>query len=77
MEARSREGVVKRFPLLTVSAAALMLEEHYQECSVDDITSLIARLKKKAKRREDRMIIAHLNIPCHMMLARELKKPAV
>jgi hypothetical protein len=47
--AKDRDGNVKKFPLLTVTAAALVLNEKKCEVAMEDITAILADLKKSAK----------------------------
>jgi diguanylate cyclase (GGDEF)-like protein len=47
--AKDRDGNVKKFPLLTVTAAALVLNEKKREVAMEDITAILANLKKSAK----------------------------
>jgi EAL domain-containing protein (putative c-di-GMP-specific phosphodiesterase class I)/GGDEF domain-containing protein len=51
--AKDREGRVRTFPMMTVSAAVVMLPCCYHRCSLDDLMRLIAELKKDAKASPD------------------------
>lgn len=57
---RDREGVERRIPLLSASAAVVKIEGDHGAYGPDDLSGLIAELKKKAKAAPDRMAIADL-----------------
>jgi diguanylate cyclase (GGDEF)-like protein len=46
---RDRDGVERRFPLLSVSVAALICDQKL-DCTAEDLASMIAPLKSRAKR---------------------------
>lgn len=52
--AKDREGVEKRMPLLAASAALVCLGRNHTLGSIDDISSLIATMKKEAKASPDK-----------------------
>jgi diguanylate cyclase (GGDEF)-like protein len=58
--AADREGNRKRFPLLSASAVLVEMPKLRSEVSVDDVSSLIAGLKKEAKWSPSKMAIASL-----------------
>lgn len=61
---KDREGQSRRFPLMTVSAAVLLMPQHRDRASLDVITRLIADLKKEAKARTDGICVAsHVDGP--------------
>lgn len=60
IEGADRAGQMRRFPLMTVSAAVLALPDARTTLSVDDVAPLISDLKKKAKQRADHMATADL-----------------
>jgi diguanylate cyclase (GGDEF)-like protein len=51
----SREGERKTFPLLSVSAAVLNLTKNRKKTNLEDISQVIARLKKKAKSSKEKI----------------------
>ena len=58
IEARGRDGVLQRFPLLSVAAASLVIDfERIRHGSDEDaVATLMARLKKCAKKVPDNMV---------------------
>ena len=46
---QDREGIMRQFPLMTISAAILRLPDEHGNLSVDDVVPFISRLKKEAK----------------------------
>lgn len=64
IEGADRAGQIRRFPLMTVSAAILELPEVRTTLSVDDVAPAISELKKRAKRRDDHLAIADLVAFC-------------
>jgi hypothetical protein len=56
--ARDRDGVERRLPLLSASAAIVELPRGHQARSEDEIAGLIAVLKKTAKQSPDRIASA-------------------
>ncbi len=56
--AKDREGRVRTFSMMTVSAAVVMLPRCYHRCSLDDLMRLIAELKKEAKASPDGLCYA-------------------
>ncbi|WP_343869969.1 bifunctional diguanylate cyclase/phosphodiesterase [Caenispirillum bisanense] len=56
--ARNREGEVRHMPLLTASAALVVLPAGHGAGSIDDLSALIARLKKDAKQSPDKLASA-------------------
>lgn len=60
---QDRVGNTLRFPLMTVSAALVCLPAGRTVHSVDDVSRLIARLKKEAKNSPDRLCAATLARP--------------
>jgi len=63
LRARDRDGNEREFPLLNASAALLVLPRHSQRLSVDDISKMIAELKKLAKASPERVAAASLRGP--------------
>jgi len=57
---QDRVGNIVRFPLMTVSAAIVHLPAGRPVYSVDDVSQLIAELKKSAKKSPDRVASAAL-----------------
>ncbi len=49
IESKDRDGKVKIFPLLTVSAAMLEIPKHRSPLSMDEISTTLAEMKKSAK----------------------------
>lgn len=47
--AKDRSGNVKDFPLLSVSAAVIRIPEGHKEGSSDELSNILANLKKEAK----------------------------
>ncbi|WP_316976294.1 GGDEF domain-containing protein [Shumkonia mesophila] len=64
IEGADRAGQIRRFPLMTVSAAILELPEVRTTLSVDDVAPAISELKKRAKRRDDHLAVADLVAFC-------------
>ena len=60
LEGGDRHGVKRRFPLMTVSVAALLLPPSSTTLSFDDIAPLIFDLKKNAKANDDHICAAAL-----------------
>ncbi len=69
IEAHDREGNIRRFPLLTVSAAQLDLPSSHGPSTVEEIGWLIAELKKGAKASPDKICQATLITSCDSRLA--------
>ncbi|MBI4667188.1 MAG: GGDEF domain-containing protein [Nitrospinae bacterium] len=63
--AQDREGNTRRFPLLTVSAGALVLPQERNRHNVDDISCILAELKKQAKHSADKVVVASLSANCN------------
>lgn len=63
LRARDRDGNERDFPLLNASAAMLVLPRHSQRLSMDDISQMIAELKKLAKESPERVAAASLRSP--------------
>jgi len=57
IQSRDREGNIRRFPLMTISAAILGLSRVQKPLSVDEVYATIAELKKTAKMAENHMAI--------------------
>ena len=57
INAKTREGKDKKLPLLTVSAAVLNLTTKRSEVSIEELSFIIAELKKKAKTCENNLCI--------------------
>lgn len=49
IESKDRDGKIKRFPLLTVSAAMLEVPKHRNPLTMDEISATLAEMKKGAK----------------------------
>ncbi|MFA6021837.1 MAG: diguanylate cyclase, partial [Rhodospirillales bacterium] len=60
IEGADRAGQMRRFPLMTVSAAILALPDARTTLSVDDVAPVISKLKKEAKQRDDHLAAANL-----------------
>jgi diguanylate cyclase (GGDEF)-like protein len=60
MLAVDRDGVERSFPLLTVSAVLLMLDEDCAGCTPDDVSQCLAQYKKIAKSAKSRRVVARL-----------------
>ncbi|SDH10487.1 bifunctional diguanylate cyclase/phosphodiesterase [Roseospirillum parvum] len=58
IDAKDREGQMRRFPLLSASAALIEIPAGHAPASLDDIASVIADLKKAAKQSPDRLAAA-------------------
>jgi diguanylate cyclase (GGDEF)-like protein len=58
---KNREGLMVRFPLLTVSAAVLIVCNGTDDLSLEGIAQVIAGLKQEAKKRDDKIAIRRLN----------------
>ena len=50
-----RDGAIKKFPMMSVSAAVLELPAGAERCSIDDLASAIAAMKKQAKNSENKI----------------------
>jgi len=61
IEARDRQGQYARFPLLGASAAILCLPKDIRRPSSDEISNLIADLKKPSKESPDHMAAASIS----------------
>ena len=55
-----RDGVEREFPLLSVSAVLLPIDEHSAGCTSDDISRTLAKHKKLAKTSKSRRVVARL-----------------
>jgi len=55
-----RDGVERRFPLLSVSAVLLVIDESCAGCSPDDVSRVLAKHKKTAKSSKSRRAVARL-----------------
>jgi diguanylate cyclase (GGDEF)-like protein len=60
MTGQDRDGNTRRFPLLGVSAAVVMLPPGRDSASPEDVGVLIAELKKASKKAEEHMAVAAL-----------------
>ena len=60
LEAKNRNGRKARFPLLTVSAAILVIQNPLENCTTEIISERIAGLKKKAKKSENHIAQGYL-----------------
>jgi diguanylate cyclase (GGDEF)-like protein len=60
MVAVDRDGVERKFPLLTVSAVLLMLDEDCSACTPDDVSQCLAKYKKIAKSAKSRRVVARI-----------------
>lgn len=58
--ARNREGEVRQMPLLSASAAMVLIPAGHAPGSIDDISSLIAQLKKEAKQAPEKLASAQV-----------------
>jgi GGDEF domain-containing protein len=58
---KNREGEMTHFPLLTVSAAVLIVCNGTDDLSLEDIAQSIAGLKQEAKKRTDKMAVKCLD----------------
>ncbi|GMT48970.1 MAG: hypothetical protein IEMM0008_0509 [bacterium] len=58
--AKDREGNSSCFPLLTVSSGVLCIPDRHQMVSTEEISTIMASLKKEAKTSKDKMAIASL-----------------
>jgi diguanylate cyclase (GGDEF)-like protein len=55
-----RDGVERRFPLLSVSAVLLVIDEDCAGCTSDDVSRALAKYKKQAKISKSRRVAARL-----------------
>jgi len=60
MTANDRDGVERRFPLLSVSAVLLVIDQGRAGCTADDVSRALARHKKLAKSSKTRRVVARL-----------------
>lgn len=60
MIATDRDGVERQFPLLSVSAVLLPIDESSAGCTPDDVSRALAKHKKLAKNSKNRRIVARL-----------------
>jgi len=60
MRAIDRDGFEREFPLLTISAVLLVLDEDCEGCSPDDVSQALAQYKKIAKSAKSRRVVAKL-----------------
>jgi diguanylate cyclase (GGDEF)-like protein len=60
MIATDRDGVERRFPLLSVSAVLLVVDDHSIGCTPDDLSRALAYHKKLAKTTGKRLVVARL-----------------
>ena len=69
---QDREGIMRQFPLMTISAAILRLPDEHSNLSVDDVVPVISRLKKEAKCAINHLAIGSLegtDVPPSQVLA--------
>jgi diguanylate cyclase (GGDEF)-like protein len=60
MLATDRDGVERRFPLLSVSAVLLVIDGIGSGCTPDDVSRALAKHKKQAKSSKTRCVVARL-----------------
>jgi diguanylate cyclase (GGDEF)-like protein len=60
MIANDRDGVERKFPLLSVSAVLLPIDETSAGCTSDDVSRALAKHKKLAKNAKTRSVVARL-----------------
>ncbi|MDW8465084.1 MAG: GGDEF domain-containing protein [Chloroherpetonaceae bacterium] len=58
LEAKDREGNLKRFPLLTVSAAMLVIAGEKSSCSMEEVSMILAEMKKMSKSNSEKITAA-------------------
>ncbi|SOD96141.1 bifunctional diguanylate cyclase/phosphodiesterase [Caenispirillum bisanense] len=58
--AKNREGAVRQMPLLSASAAIVRIPAGHAPSSIDDISTLIAQLKKEAKQAPEKLASAQV-----------------
>jgi diguanylate cyclase (GGDEF)-like protein len=58
---KDRNGVESTFPLLTISAAVIELPIGKREHTPDEISNILAELKKKAKASDEKIAVATMN----------------
>ncbi len=63
IRARDRQDVPRDFPLLTVSAAVMEIEET-EPCTLEDFTGAMMALKKKAKKSKDSFAVERIRRGC-------------
>jgi diguanylate cyclase (GGDEF)-like protein len=61
MTAPDRDGILRQFPLLSVSAVLLVIDEHAVDCTPDDVSRALANSKKLAKSAVSRRAVARLH----------------
>ncbi len=60
MIATDRDGLEREFPLLSVSAVLLPIDETSAGCTPDDVSRALAKHKKLAKNSKNRRVVARL-----------------
>lgn len=60
MLATDRDGMERRFPLLSVSAVLLKIDSASSGCTPDDVSRALAKHKKQAKSSKTRRVVARL-----------------
>ncbi len=60
MVANDRDGIERKFPLLSVSAVLLPIDETSAGCTSDDVSRALAKHKKLAKNSKTRCVVARL-----------------
>jgi len=64
IEGKDRNGEWRRFPLLEISAAILLVPPHETYLNAEGISLEIAKLKKSAKRSDGNVVVATVNPAC-------------
>jgi diguanylate cyclase (GGDEF)-like protein len=60
MTGTDRDGIERRFPLLSVSAVLLVIDDRCTGSTPDDVSRVLAKHKKTAKSSKDRRVVARL-----------------
>lgn len=63
IESKDREGNPKRFPLLTVSAAMLVIAGEKSQSSMEEVSMILAEMKKMSKSNSDKITAATVYRP--------------
>jgi hypothetical protein len=71
-----RDGLEKKFPMMSVSAAVLELPADSARCSIDDLASAIADMKKEAKRADGKIAVGTVEQVARTPRARAVREPA-
>ncbi len=57
---KDREGNIKKFPLLSASAVVVYIRESSLKCSIEEVSEIIAKLKKPSKNSPTKLALASI-----------------